>query len=86
MVWHVNKHLHKDILGTFDSVVECLEAFWKRLNAFRAFSERMGTFSGLGRLGSIVPCGVWYGMYLSRHKQKETSGAFWNSLERFGAV
>ena len=44
------------------SVVERLEALCKRLNAFQAFWERMGSFSMLGRLASTVPYGmVWYG-------------------------
>ena len=65
MVWYVSKHKHKDNLGTFGSVVERLEALWKRLNAFRAFWERMGAFGRLGRLVSIIPyvcmvCMVWY--------------------------
>ena len=55
MVWYVSKHKHED---NFGSVVERLEALWNRLNAFRRFSERMGAFSRLGRLGSIRPDGI----------------------------
>ena len=62
-VKYVCKHKQKDILGTFGSALERLEAFGKYLNAFRAFLERMGAF---GRLVSIIPygivCMVWYGM------------------------
>ena len=61
MVWYVSEHRHKENLGTFGSVVERLEALWKRLDAFRALRERMGAFSRLGRLASITPYGmVWY--------------------------
>ena len=41
LLWYVSKHKHKDISGMFGSVGESLEAFWKRLKAFRAFWERM---------------------------------------------
>ena len=36
MVWYgnVSKHKHKESLGMFGSVVERLETFCKRLNAF----------------------------------------------------
>ena len=62
MVWYVCKHKHKENLGTFGSVVERLEALWKRLNALRGLWERMRAFSTLGRLGSIIPYGMtWYG-------------------------
>ena len=61
MVWHVSKHKHKDNLGKFGSVVERLEALWKRLNALRGFWGRTGAFSKLGCLGRIIPYGmVWY--------------------------
>ena len=59
MVCYVSEHQHKDNLGTLGSAVERLETFWKPLIAFRAFWERMGAFSRLGRLGRIIP----YGMY-----------------------
>ena len=55
IVWFVSKHKHKENLGTFGSVVERLETFWKRFNALRAFWEIIGAFSRLGRLGSIFP-------------------------------
>ena len=65
MVWYVSKHKHKESLGTFGSVVGRLETLWKRLNAFQAFRERVGSFSSLGMLGSIKPYGtVWYGSYV----------------------
>ena len=44
MVWYgmyVCKNKQKENLGTFASVLERIEAFGKRLNAFRAFWERM---------------------------------------------
>ena len=44
MVWYgtyVSKHKHKDNLRIFGSVLERLEAFGKRLNAFRALWERL---------------------------------------------
>ena len=64
MVKYVSKH--KENLGTFGRFVERLEAFRKRSYAFRAFWERMGAFSTLGRLGSIKPYGtVLHAMYLS---------------------
>ena len=54
------------------SVVERLESLWKRLNAFQAFWERMGAFSRLGRLTSIIPYDmVLYVRYVSKHKHKE---------------
>ena len=63
---YVCKHKQKENLGTFGSVLERLEVFGKRLNAFRAVSERMGAFGRLGKLESILPygmvCMVWYGM------------------------
>ena len=49
---------HKESLGTLGSVVERREALWKRLNAFRAFRGRVGSFSRLGSLGSIKQL-VW---------------------------
>ena len=58
MVWYVSEHQHKGDLGTFGSVVERLEALWKRSNAFRALRERMGAFSRLGRLRSSRPYGM----------------------------
>ena len=39
MVCYVSKQKHRNKLGTFGSDVERLEAFWKRLNAFRAFGS-----------------------------------------------
>ena len=62
MVGYVSKHKHKEDLGTLGSVVERLEALWKRLNVFRAFCERMRAFSTLADLGSMKP---WYGMICS---------------------
>ena len=60
---YVSKHKHKKSLRIFGSVSERLEAFGKRLNAFRALWERLGAFGTLGRLVSIIPYGmVWYGM------------------------
>ena len=47
MVWYVSKHKRKDILGTLGNVLEKLEAFWNRLNAFRAFGDHMGAFDRL---------------------------------------
>ena len=58
MVWYVSKPKHKETLGTCGSVLERLEACRKRLNAFRTFWERMGAFSRLGMLGSIIPYGM----------------------------
>ena len=58
MVWYVSKHTHKDNLRQFGSVSKRLEAFGKRLIVFRAFWERVGAFSTLGRLGSIIPYGI----------------------------
>ena len=52
MIRSVSKH--KEDLGTLGSVVERLGAGWKRLNAFRAFRERVGSFwSVLKRLGNV---------------------------------
>ena len=50
--------------------MERLEALLKRLNAFRALRERVGSFS---RLGSIKTC---------RHKQKDNLVTFGSVLER----
>ena len=45
----------------FGGVLELLEAFGKRFNAFRPCWELMGAFSRLGRLGSMTPYGmIWY--------------------------
>ena len=41
MLWYASQHKHKDVLGTFGSVGERLEALWKRFNVFRAFWDRM---------------------------------------------
>ena len=60
MLWYVSKHKHKEILGTFSSVGERLEAFGKRLNSFRAFWERMVAVSRLGSLGTAIPYGILY--------------------------
>ena len=81
MVRYVSKH--KENLGTLGSVVERLETLWKRLNAFPAFRERVGSFCRLGWLGSIKP----YGMVgYAKHKQnkRERSRAFWSVLKRLG--
>ena len=62
-LWYASKHKHKEMLGTFGSVGERIEALWKRLNAFRVLGERMGASGSIGRLGTIIPYGtVWYGM------------------------
>ena len=60
MVWYgtecyVNKHMHKENLGTFASVLERLDSFRKRLNAFQALWDLMGAFGRLGRRGGIIP-------------------------------
>ena len=60
MVWYgmgcyVNRHMHKENLGTFGSVLERHEAFGKRLIAFQALWDLMGAFGRLGRRGSIIP-------------------------------
>ena len=55
MVWYVSKYKRKENLGTFGSVLERLESFWNRLNAFRAFGDLMRAFGRLGRLGTIIP-------------------------------
>ena len=63
--------------------MERLETLWKRSNAFRSFWERMGAFTRLGRLGSIIPYGmVWYGMYVSKHKDKDNLETFRSVWER----
>ena len=55
-----------NVLGAFGGVWERLGLFWsvlKRLNVFRTFWECIGAFGSsgrLGKLGSIIP----YGMYL----------------------
>ena len=58
---YVSKHKHKDDLGTFGSVLEGLEAFGKRLNAFRTLWERMGAFLQARQAGKHNPS--WYDMY-----------------------
>ena len=66
-----------------EKIVERVEALWKYLYAFRAFRERIGAFSTLGRLGSIKPYGtVLYAMYVCKHKHKENLGTFGSILER----
>ena len=83
MVRYVSKH--RNNLGMLGSVVEHLRALRKRLNAFRAFRERVGSFSRLGRPGSIKPYGmVGYAMYACKHKQ-EKLGMFASFLERIEA-
>ena len=60
-VWYgmyLSKHQHKDDLGACGSVVERQKAFGKRFNAFQTFRERVGAFSRLGRLGTIIPYGM----------------------------
>ena len=53
--------------------LECVERAW----------ERMGAFSKLGRLDSIIPYGiVWYDIYISKHKYKESFGTSRSVLER----
>ena len=63
MVWYgmcVSKHKHENSLETFGSVLELLEVFGKRLDAFRAPWERIGAFGRLGSLVIIIPHGmVW---------------------------
>ena len=62
--------------------MERLEALCKRLHAFRAFRERVGSFSRPGRLGSIKPYGmIGYVLYVCKHKQKQM-GTFARVLER----
>ena len=72
MVWCVSKHKHKDNLGTLGSVLECFEAYGKRLNAFRVFLVRRGAFGRPGRLGRLGKHNpilyVWYGMYIMYSK------------------
>ena len=55
MLWYVSKYKHKFCLGTFGNVMERLEVFWNRLNAFRELWDRIGAFGRLGRLGIIIP-------------------------------
>ena len=74
MVWYgtyVSKHKHNENLGTFGCVLDRLEARGKRLNAFRAFPERMGAIGRLGRL---------------QKTHVECFGTFLMSFERFGVV
>ena len=83
MVWYVSTHKHKDNLGTLGSIVVRLEASWKRLSAFRAPRDRVGSLSRLGRIETLGM--VWYGMYVCKHKQKDHVGTFasvWNVLKR----
>ena len=75
MAWYVSKHKHKENLGTLGIVVERLEALWKCLNAFRALRERVGSFSRLGRLGSIKEYGMVWLIISSRKRTWERSGA-----------
>ena len=85
----VSERKHKENFGALCSVVERLEALWKRLNAFRAFRERVGSFGRPGRLGIIKPYGM-IGMVcmcfiISRNKW-ERSRAFWSVLKCLGNV
>ena len=85
MIRYASKH--KENLGMLGSVVERLEALWKLLHAFRAFRERVRSFSRLGWLNSIKTYGmVGYVMYVCKHKQNkwERSRVFWNVLKRLG--
>ena len=68
MAWygmHVCKHEQNHNFGTDASALECIEAFGKRLNTFRAFWEHMGAFGRPGRLVSIIPYVCMYGMVCS---------------------
>ena len=56
MVRYVSEH--KENMRTLGSIVERLEALWKRLNAFRAFQERVGPFSWLPQAGQHKT--IWY--------------------------
>ena len=60
MVWYVSKHQHKENLGTFGSGLERLEAFWNRLDAFRALWDLMRVF-GMLEAGQHNPI-CMYGM------------------------
>ena len=56
MVWYAMLFLNVSISRKrLWDVLERIEAFGKRLNAFRAFWERMGAFGRLDKLVSITP-------------------------------
>ncbi len=82
MVRYVSKHRHKENLRTSGTVLEQLEVFWYRVNAFQAFWDRMGAFGSLGRLGSIIP--YIYVRNISKHRHDSILGVFGNVWGELG--